>query len=456
MVSAAPNAVEAASQDEPKLTLTRRLGVYSCAAIIMGITIGSGIFRVPSEVAQAVPSVGGMAILWIAAGLITLCLALSLSELATMFPRAGGNFVFINEAWGPLAAFLYGWTFLLINPAGWAAISTMFAEYLGHFVPLTDLGRRGVAISLIALVTFANYRSVPLAAGVQNVATTAKALALFGLAVVIFSQAPGTDGALADPITFEIPSVASFVIALLGVLWAYEGVASFCALAGEVKDPARTLPRALMLGAVGVIVLYLLVNAAYTYVMPIEEIATSKLVAASAMGKVAGAFAAGIVAGLVMLCTFGSVAAVSLSDPRVFYAMAQERLFFRNIGRVHPSFNTPHVAVLTAGGMACIWVMARDFQELYSAFIMGQWPFYTLAVLGIFRLRKTRPHAERPYRVFGYPFVPLVFAMAAIALVVTYLVQQPRLSVINVAVVLTGVPVYFIWRRLQRVGDTAG
>lgn len=432
------------------LSLQRRLGVFTSAAIIMGITIGSGIFRVPSEVAAVVPTVGGMAVLWVAAGLVTLCLALSLAELATMFPRAGGNFVFINESFGPLAAFLYGWTFLLINPAGWAAISLMFAEYLGHFVPLTEPGQRLVAIVLIALVTLANYRSVPLAAGVQNVATSAKALALFALAVLIFALASGSEGALAEPISFSIADAGTFTIALIGVLWAYEGVASFCALSGEVRDPARTLPRALILGVLAVVVLYLLVNFAYAYALTPGEMGGSKLVAASAVSKVAGGFAAGIVAGLVMLSTFGAVAAVALADPRVFYAMAKEGLFFRNIGRVHPRFQTPHIAVLIAGALACIWVSVRTFQQLYSAFIIGLWPFYTLAVLGIFRLRLQRPDLTRPYRAIGYPVVPLVFIGAALFLLGNYFIEDPVLSSINLAVIVSGIPAYFIWRRWHR------
>jgi amino acid transporter len=430
-------------------TLQRRLGVFTCAAIIMGITIGSGIFRVPSFVAAGVPSVGGMALLWVLAGLITLCLALSLAELATLFPRPGGNFVFIREAWGARAAFLYGWMFLVINPAGWAAIALMFAEYLSHFIPLGYLGQRLVAIGVIALVTFANYRSVPLAAALQNIATSAKALALLVLAAAIFALAPGHDGALAQPLSFAIPGAAAFAAGLVGVLWAYEGVATFCALCGEVRDPGKTLPRALTLAVSGVILLYLLVNAAYAYALPIGEIAQSKLVAATATSRVAGDLAASIVAALVMLSTFGAVAAVSLSDPRVLYAMAQEGLFFRTIGRVHPRFGTPHVAVLTAGVLACLWVSVRDFRQLYEAFILGQWPFYALAVLGMMRLRWKRPDLARPYRTPVFPFVPMIFLAAAGYLLVSYLFTDTLKSAIDVALISLGLPIYFLWRRLR-------
>ena len=301
----------------------------------MGITIGSGIFRVPSSVAQSVDSVGAIALLWILGGVLSLCLALSLSELASMFPRPGGIFVFLREAYGPVVAFVFGWTFLLINPASWAGISLIFAEYLGHFVPLDAAEKRWVAAALIALITVANYRSVPLAAAVQNVATSAKALALLGLAVVIFALGKGSDGALAAPVSFTVSSWGGFGVALIGVLFTYEGAAAFCALSGEVRDPARNLPRALLYGVALVTALYLLVNAAYLYVLPIDALKNSSLVAADAMTRVAGHSAASLISALVMLSTFGAVAATAIADPRVFCSMAREGLFFQALGKVH-------------------------------------------------------------------------------------------------------------------------
>lgn len=433
-----------------RASLPRHLGVFTSAAVIMGITIGSGIFRVPSGVAAIVDTVGGMALLWILAGLVTLCLALSLSELATMFPHAGGNFVFIRESFGPVAAFLFGWTYMWIVPAGWAAIAVTGAEYFGHFVPLTDSGERLVAIGAIAIISAANYRSVPFAAAVQNVATSAKALALLLLAVALFAIWKGESGALSQPISFEIGGVGGFGVALITVLWAYEGVGSFCALSGEVRHPGRNLPRALILGVLAVIVLYLLVNAAYTYALSIDEMKASPLVAADAMAKVAGSVAAGLVAGLVVLSTFGAVAALALADPRVFYAMAQEGLFFKLTGRVHPRFQTPHVAVTVSGVLACLWVSFRNFEELASAFVLGMWPFYALAVLGVLKLRRTRPDLERPYRTLGYPVVPLIFIGAALFLLTNSLIEQPKVSLLNVVITLAGLPVYFIWRRATK------
>lgn len=431
-------------------TLPRRLGVWTATAIVLGITIGSGIFRVPGSVAQHVDTVGAIALLWVLGGVIALCLALSLAELATMFPRPGGIIVFIHEAYGPLLAFLFGWTFLWINPASWAAISLIFAEYLGHFIPLTDFERRLVAATLIALITLANYYSVPIAALVQNIATSAKALALLALAIGIFALGSGADGALAAPISFEIRDVGGFGLALILVLFAYEGAAAFCALSGEIRDPARSLPRSLIGGMLIVIVLYLLVNAAYLYALPIAALKSSGLVAADAMASTIGASAATLISGLVMLSTFGAVAATAISDPRVFYAMAQENLFFHGLGRVRPRSETPHVAILMAGVIAILYALVRGFEQLATGFILGLWPFFALAVFGVIVLRIRRPGQPRPYRVLGYPVVPLVFVAASICIMGNALLEQPQVTLLNVALTLSGIPVYYCWRAWRR------
>lgn len=430
--------------------LPRRLGLWTSTALVMGITIGSGIFRVPSSIAQSIDSVGTIALLWILGGVLSLCLALSLSELASMFPRPGGTFVFLREAYGPVVAFLFGWTFLLINPASWAGISLIFAEYLGHFVPLDAAEKRWVAGALIGLITFANYRSVTLAAAVQNVSTSAKALALLALAAAIFALGKGSDGALAAPIHLNVSNWGAFGVALIGVLFTYEGAAAFCALSGEVRDPARNLPRALLYGVALVTALYLLVNAAYLYVLPIDALKNSSLVAADAMARVAGHSAASLISALVMLSTFGAVAATAIADPRVFYSMAREGLFFQALGKVHPRCETPHVAVLVAGVIAIVYVSLRNFDQLIATFILGLWPFYALAVLGVIVLRFRQPQTPRTYRTWGYPVVPLVFVAAAILVLANSFLEQRAISLLNVAISLSGIPVYFVWRAFTR------
>ena len=246
-----------------------------------------------------------------------------------------------------------------------------------------------------------------------------------------------------------MPNGGGVSLALVSVLWAYEGVASFCALAGEIREPARTLARALVIGVAVVVALYLLINAAYASAVPVHVIATSNLVAADAVAKVGGHIAVGLVAGLVIISTFGGLAAQGISDPRVFYAMAREGLFFRGTGRVHTRYRTPHVAVLVTGALAALYVSVRTFEQLASTFILGLWPFYVLSVAGVIKLRVTNPDQTRPYRTWGYPFVPLVFIAAAVFLLGNSLRVAPVTSMINIGVTLAGIPAFYAWRRFS-------
>lgn len=428
--------------------LPKRLGVWSAATIVVGIIVGSGIFRVPSTIAALTGSTGTMALLWILGGVITLCLALSLAELAAMYPRAGGNYVYLREAYGPGVAFVYGWTFLLINPAVWAGVALILAEYLGHFIPLSAGGRRIVAAAVIVFATLTNCISVRFAVAIQNIATAAKAAALFAVAGAIFSLGSASSGAFSQPVSFQVTSYGSLGVALVSVLFAYEGAVSFCALSGEVRDPGRSLPRALTLGVLLVILLYLSINAAYLYVLPLESIISSNLVAADAMQQVAGSAGAGIVAALVVLTTFGAVMACAIADPRVFYAMAQDGQFFRTIGAVHPKFETPYLAVLLSGAIAIAYSSLHSFEELTAIFILGLWPFYALGVLGVIVLRIKQPHLARPYRTPWYPVVPGIFLAASTLVLMNSLVEQTSVTLLNVGITLAGVPVYYLWRWL--------
>jgi amino acid transporter len=436
--------------DQPRGQLPRRLNLVSAVAAIVGITIGSGIFRTPSEVASQAGDAGAMLALWIAGGLLTLCFAFLLAELGAMFPESGGLYAFVREAWGPLPAFVFGWTYLLINPAGWGAIAVVFAEYLGKFVPLTDTGRRGVAIGLVLLLAVANYRSVRLGASIQNTLTFLKVVGLFALALVILALGNPAGGALAAPMAFAPASSAGFLLALVAVLWAYEGPVTFCSIIGEVRDPQRNVPRALFIGVGVVMLLYLAVNLAYLYVLPLGVIAASPLVAADAAGQVLGAGAAAFVAALVMVSTLGSVAGTSMADPRVFYAMARDGNFFAATGRVHPRFETPHVAIVAATVVACAYLSIRTFEQLAATYVLGLMPLYALAAAGVARLRRTRPGARRPYRCPAHR-TALALYLAATAIVVgNALVHAPGITAINLGITAAGIPVYFAWKKFRR------
>ncbi|MGH8130721.1 MAG: APC family permease [Steroidobacteraceae bacterium] len=430
--------------------LPRRLSLATAIATVAGVTIGSGIFRVPAEVATQSGSAGAMILVWVAGGLLTLAFALLLSELGAMYPRSGGLYVYIREAFGELAAFVYGWTFLLVNPAGWAAIATVFAEYLGKFVPLTEVGRRGVAVSLIVLMASANYRSVLLGAGIQNVFTFVKVVALLSLALFIIALGNPAGGSFAAEIVWSPATWPGFLLALVAALWAYEGASSFCNLAGEVHNPDRNVPRALILGVGGVMILYLAVNVAYLYILPLEVIKLSPLVAADAAGQVLGTGASALISGLVMVSTFGALAGVCMTEPRLYFAMGRDRNFFAATGRIHPRFATPHVAIMVATAVACTYASIRTFGQLAATFVLGLMPFYALAVIGVWRLRRKRPDAQRPYCSFGYPWVLVLYVAAVILVLGNALIETPGIALINVAISLAGVPVYYIWKTLYR------
>jgi amino acid transporter len=436
--------------EAPPGQLPRRLNLATAVATIAGVTIGSGIFRVPAEVATQAGSAGGVLLVWVAGGLLTLCFALLLAELGAMHPRAGGLYVFIRESFGELAAFVYGWTFLLVNPAGQAAIAMVFAEYLGRFVPMAEPGRRAVAVSLLVLVGAANYRSVMLGAGIQNVFSFAKVVALVSLAIFVMTLGDPAAGSFATGVSWAPASLPGFLLALVAALWAYEGASSFCNMAGEVRHPQRNVPRALMLGVGGVMLVYLAVNVAYLYILPLPAIQASPLVAADAAAQVLGAGASALIAGLVMVSTFGSLAGLMMTEPRLFFAMGRDRNFFASTGRIHPRFETPHVAILVMMGIACGYAAVRTFEQLAATFVLGLMPFYALAVLGVWRLRRLRPDAERPYRAFGYPWILALYVAAVLLVLGNALIHAPGIAVLNVALALLGIPVFFAWKKLYR------
>jgi len=432
--------------------LEPRLGVWSTAAILVGVTIGSGIFRVPSVAAAESGAVGAVFLLWILGGLIALFGALTIAELAAMFPRSGGIYVFLRETYGPSVAFLFGWTRLLvIQPSVIGAIALISAAYVNAFVPLTEAQVRLVAAGFILILAGANYRSLGWGAWVQNASTAAKVLALLALAAAIFAFGDPSAGAFAGPLGLKPLTWGGFGIALLAVMWTYDGWVDATYVAEEVKDPGRTLPRALAGGVLTVIGVYLVVNAAYLLALPLDEMAASELVAADAAMRVFGPVGASLVAALVILSTFGALNGVTMTGPRVFFALARDGLFFRPVAAIHPRFGTPHVAIALAAGLGIAYVSFRTFEQLAEAFVLGIWPFYVLCVVAVFVLRQSRPGAPRPYRTWGYPWVPLLFLLASAAMLGNALMRQPGSTLLGFGIILSGFPVYHVWIRLRRM-----
>ncbi|HSJ14355.1 MAG TPA: amino acid permease, partial [Longimicrobiales bacterium] len=428
--------------------LPRRLGTWSAAAVVIGMIVGSGIFRVPAQVAREVPSAWTALLLWTVGGAVALAGALAIAELAAMMPRAGGIYVFIRETYGPLPAFLLGWTdFLIVRPGSVAALGMISAGYMSTFFPLGDAAQRWVAVLLAILLAAAQYRSVLLGAAVQNASSLLKAGALLLLAVLLLALGDGSAGAFAGSSAVSALAPAGLGLALIAVLWAFDGWADVAALGGEVKDPGRALPRAILGGMAAVLVLYLAINAAYLYVLPLDVMAGSPLVAADAATRVFGRAGASLVAALVIVATFSSANAVMMTGPRLIFAMAADGLFFRRLAAVHPRYGTPHVAIAATGLLSVLYAASRTFEQLTAAIVLGEWPFYTLAVLAVILLRRRDPERARPYRAPLYPLLPALFVIASLALMVGALVTDTALTMLSFGIILSGLPVYWLWRR---------
>jgi basic amino acid/polyamine antiporter, APA family len=449
-LTTAPLKTPVSLDQAPSEGLPRRLGFWATTAIVVGTIIGSGIFRVPATVASEVGSPSAIMLVWVLGGVISLCGALALAELAAAYPASGGVFVYLREAYGPLVAFLFGWTYLVLAPASVGAIALVFAEYLGTLIPLSPLGVRLVAATVLALVGVAGYRSVRGLGSVVTVASGAKIAAIVILVIVAFLLGDGEVGALGRGAPVSEARWGGVGLALVAALWAYNGFHDMVCVAGEVREPGRLLPRALLSGTLAVIAVYLAANAAYLYVMPFDALQRSPLVASDTMVRVVGNGGAALVAAMVMISTFGAVAALGLANPRVFYAMAGAGLLFAPLARVHPRFRTPHVAVVGHTALALAFVWSHTFEQLTEAFILGVWPFLALAVAGVIVLRQTQPGLARPYLTPGYPVVPLVFVAATVWVVGSALVARPLTTLAGIGFTLLGVPVYLLWKRTVR------
>jgi len=445
--TAAPGGAPVPAVRRVSAELPRRLGVWEATLIVIGVTIGSGIFRVPASVADTVGSPAGVAAVWVIGGIIALCGALSLAELAAAIPEPGGVFVYLREVYGPAVAFLFGWMYLFVGPTGIGAVALVFAEYLGRLAGLSPLGVRLAAAGAIVIAAAASYRSVRGASALQGAATFGKVAALAAIVVTAFLVGDGSAGTFAAGAPAAPDARWSGVgLGLVAALWAYNGFQDMLPVAGEVRDPGRSLPRALIAGTAIVVAVYLSANAAYLYVLPYATLRTSPLVASDAMVRIVGPVGAIAVASAVMVSTFGTVNALALTQPRVFYAMADAGLLFRPLARVHPRFATPHVAIVAYSAVAVIGVWVRSFEQLAEAFVLGVWPFLALAVAGVLVLRRTRPDLARPHRTPWYPVVPLIFVGGTLWVVGSALVARPVTTLAGIALTLIGLPVYALWR----------
>jgi APA family basic amino acid/polyamine antiporter len=431
-------------------TLARRLGLWSSIGLVIGITIGGGIFRTPASIAARVPDPVWMMSVWVIGGLIVLCGALAFAELAASMPETGGMYVYLREGWGRPYAFLYGWAQLvLIRAAALGGISSVFGEYLlrsiGINPGLHPAWADYLAAGAIVFAAVTNIIGVQFGAFLAGMSTIAKFGALAFLVVAAFvlgGDAGGSWGHLAS--TGAPVEAGLFGLALISVMWAYDGFADLTFASGEVKNPQRNLPRAIIIGTLMIIAIYLAANTAYLYINPIDRVQTSPLVAADTMVALFGQIGVAVISVVVMISTFGSLMGSMVASPRIFFAMADDRLFFKQIAAVHPTFRTPWVAIALACVLGVGMVMTQTFEQLTDTFVLAMWPFYGLSVAAIYRLRRSHPHLNRPYKVVGYPFVPAVFIATSFYLVVNAFISEPRWTTITFAVVLAGLPVYWL------------
>ena len=439
----------------PLNSLPRTLGLWSSVGLVVGITIGSGIFRTPAGIARLLPDPGAILAVWVLGGLITLCGALSFAGLGRMLPETGGFYAYLREGWGRPVAFLFGWAELvLIRANALGGMSIVFGEYglrtFGIDPATHPLTARGLAAAAIAGAAIANIRGARIGAAIVGWSTAAKfsALTLLVGCSFVLGGAHGASlshfqGASASSPAFTAGGIG---LALVSVLWAYDGFADVSFAGGEVTDPHRNLPRAIIIGTLAIISLYLLANVAYLYVLPVEVVGRSPLVAADVMQALFGRTGVVLVSLFVMISSFSSLNGSMLAAPRVFFAMAGDGLFFRALARVHPRYQTPHIAILLSALLGMALVMSRSFEALTNTFVLAIWPFYALSVGAVFRLGRRRPEL-RAHGVVGYPVVPALFIAAVVWFVVNALVTDPVPTAVTFALILLGLPVFAIFFR---------
>ena len=434
-------------------SLPRRLGLWSAVAVLVGSTIGSGIFRSPAGIADKLPGPLPFLGIWLAGGLFVLCGALTLAEVAGAFPRTGGVYVFIRESWGRLPAFLFGWAELvLIRAAAIGAVSTTFAEYLirvlGNDPRIAPYSRyvHYVAAAAIVLTAGFNYVGIKWGSLVQNVTTLAKTGALVLIIVLALAIGlPQTGGHYTPAVPAGSFSAMPFGLALVSVLWVYDGWADVSFVGGEVQDPERNLPRVLIYGTLIIIALYLLANIAYLAVLPVEEIRHSRLVAADVADRLVGAPGVVFVSVAVMVSTFGTLNGSVMTGSRILFAMAADGLLFKPIATVHRRFQTPSVAIALEAGLGVVFVLLGTFEQLADTFVTAIVPFYALAVGAVFVLRQRKGY-QPPFRVPGYPVVPAIFIVATVLLLGNAILDSTSRwpTVATLGVILLGIPAYYM------------
>ena len=432
--------------------LKRTLSLRDLIFIVIGTTIGSGIFLTPGNVLRNAGSGGVALTVWVVGGLLSLLGALTFAELGAAKPDAGGLYVYLRDAFGTALAFLFGWTMLLVIGSGsLATLAAAFPRYVEVFIDLPLWGERAVSVAMIAVVTVINIRGARQSADVQGLATILKVVVLVGLALVlVIAGGANRTGGRWWPDSFSISTVTAGVTAMIGVLWAYEGWQYVTFSAGETIDPQRTFSRGIVVGTAMLIGIYAFANIGYMSALGIDGVAGSQRVASDAASAVIGPWAASVLAVVILISIFSASNGLALTLPRLFFAMAKDRLFFARLAEVHPSFGTPAPAIVVTAIWSSVLVLSGTFETLLTYVVFMSWVWFALAAFSIFWYRRRQPDMPRPFRTPGYPITPILFILAALVIVVNTVMAQPKQSLIGLAITLLGTPAYLWWRGRSR------
>lgn len=431
-------------------TLKRTIGSRDLTLLVIGNVIGSGIFLVPSAVMrQSGESMTVAMSVWLVGGLLSLMGALSYGELGSMDPEAGGLYAYVRDAFGVFPAFLYGWTLFFVIGAGTvAALAVACADYMTQFAPMTSLEKTIIAIALIALMAVINIRGTKGSTSVQNLTTLVKVIAIVAMSALLIWMGDGFEITTVSTTATSV-STTGIGLSIISVLWAYEGWQYVTFVAGETKDPQRTLPKSLILGTSLLIAIYIVANYAYVAALGTAGVAASDRVASEAVAKVIGPTAGKFIALAIIISMYSAAHATVITAPRVYFAMAKDGVFFKQLAKVHPVFGTPATAIMASCVWAAILAASGTFDQLLTYVVFIGWIFYALGAAAVIALRIKRPNVPRPFKVPGYPLTPALFVLAAAAIVGNTMYAQPRDSAIGIGVVLLGIPAYLLWKRAK-------
>lgn len=461
-----------------QIGLIRQLGLFDSSMVMVGIVIGSGIFLTTGIMAKSIPSGGLILLAWLVGGLLTLAGALTYAELGAAMPEAGGQYVYLREAYGPMAGFLFGWIlFLVYMTGGIAALALAFAEYIGYFFPYLGTNHiivtldipllkgslhysltagQMIGVSVIILLSIVNFISVGLGKSIQNVFTVIKIGTIAGIIILGFAIGKGTPPELAmDPAGMSFGSIIiGFGVALVAVAWAFDGWNNVNFVAGEIKNPRRNLPLALILGTLGITFLYVLVNYIYLYALPIQETIGVVRIAEKATGALFGSSTGTLISALVIVSVFGSLNGSILVGPRVYFAMAKDGLFFQKVANVHPRFRTPGFSILIQAVWASLLTLLGTFEQILTFAMFIAIAFWIAATAAVFTLRKKRPDLPRPYKTWGYPVVPAIFIIASTGILLNTLIEKPVEALAGILLTVLGIPAYFYWKQHLKKGNS--